>query len=83
MKPNKKQLAMVKKKDKMDAFKFAQVKYELNAKQRRALGEHPNYEEAMYYAYMGGCLTALDYWCDFEACVPDVLAMVDSQPVVL
>lgn len=75
MKPNAAQLAMFSDKDKMDAFKFAQVKYELKARQRHALGDHPNYEEAMFYAYMGGCLASYDYWRDFERVVGDVLEM--------
>lgn len=77
MKHNAEQLANMEKKHKMEAFRFAQVKYELKAKQRTALAEHPNYEEAMYYAYMGG-MGLHEYWRDFEAAVPEVLEIRKS-----
>jgi hypothetical protein len=60
--------------EKMEAFHFAQVKYELNAKQRTALGDHENYEEAMFRAYIGS-LGAYENWRRFEELVADVLEM--------
>jgi hypothetical protein len=64
----------ISRKRKMEAFKFAQVKYELGPDQRRALGDHPNYEEAMFRAWMGS-LGAYENWRGFESLVADVLGM--------